>query len=186
MVLVSTASAPTTTSTTVSVCGVNTIEAQWVGLLASWFGADVLGVLPELGGRSRVRVPHLFLAFPAYWALLLSPFCRAFGLQVGCEAWEVIRDLVHPPTSPACVSWDLLPSSFCRHRLPSRPGLCSLRPLPRRAFLSAWLPPVPLTGLCCPLTPWCPPSLLHCWPTARQTRFSVSCFTSLRRRAPGR
>lgn len=81
------------TSTTVSVCGVHTIEAQWVGLLATWFGADVLGVLPELGGRSRLRFPHFFVAFPAYWALLLSPFCRAFGLQVGCEAWEVIRDL---------------------------------------------------------------------------------------------
>lgn len=31
-------------------CGINVIEAQWVWLLAAWFGEDDCGILPALSG----------------------------------------------------------------------------------------------------------------------------------------
>lgn len=134
------------------------LEAQWGGLPATRCGAAVPGMLPELGGGaeldSRAFSCHPQHFGPPYLALSVEPV--AFRLDARLGRLFVTR--VHPPTSTACVSCDL-PSSFCRHRLPSRPRpLRSLLPPPRRAFLSsAWLPPIPLTGLCSSFNPSVPP-----------------------------
>lgn len=145
-----------------------------------------LGSFPSWGDGAELESLTFFWHSqhigPSYLALSVEPL--AFRLDARLE--RLFVTWVHPPTSTACVSCDFLPSSFCRHRLPSRPGLCVVCSL----FLEGPSSPpgyLPFHSQACarPLTPRCPPSLLHCWPTARRTLFSVSCFTSLRQRAPG-
>lgn len=50
-------------SAAVSMCGINMIEAQWGGLLATWSGADVVGILPELRGMEQSWIPSLFSGY---------------------------------------------------------------------------------------------------------------------------